>query len=297
MVVQKWLLLLIAVAIDVFIEYPNLMHPTFWVGSVLAKIDKSYLRKGSEIDLAVGTLSSLVTYALAGLLALVGCKALMFYPIGAIIYIFLLKSAFSSGLLIKKVRSCAIDDESLLRARVSEIVSRDVSLSKSFLYSAAIESGAENLVDSVVSPLFYYLIFGLPGALIYRAINTADALIGYRDPTHIKFGKFAAFVDYIANYLPARIFYFITFLVYGKGSFKDIRVKKGLRMNGKYPMLLFSKILKLRLVKKGNYVIGSGRLPEAKDVEKASVYLTLVSYAFIALVVFLSYAFSLPRWC
>ncbi len=297
MVMEKWMLLIISIIIDAFYEYPNFAHPTVWVGKIIVYFDKKYKRKGNEYDFIAGSLVATFAYSAAALIGYAVCKALVFGLFGVILYIFFLKSTFSVGLLIKKVRACGVDDEEILKKNVSEIVSRNINVGKQYLYSAAIESGAENLVDSVVSPLFYFLIFGLPGAMVYRAINTADNLIGYSDVKYKKFGKLAALVDYAANYLPARLFLLVEYLIYSSGINKDIRIKKGLRINGKYPMLLFAKILNVRLVKKGYYVIGSGKLPDLNDVKKATLYLILLSYVFILIVFILSYVYSLPRWC
>ncbi len=297
MVVAKWLLLVAAVMLDAFIEYPNIVHPTVWIGKIIIYMDKKYKRKNNVYDIIAGSLSVVVAYIAAGLTGFLICKTLVFGMLGILLYIYFLKSTFSAGLLIKKVYSCSAENEDVLRKNVSEIVSRDVNIGKQYLYSAAIESGAENLVDSIVSPLFYYIIFGLPGAMIYRAVNTADNLIGYNNEKYKNFGKVAALVDYAVNYIPARLFLLIEYIFYGNGIKKDLKIKKGLRVNGKYSMLLFAKILNLRLVKKGSYVLGSGKLPNSDDVKKATFYLILASYVFIFIMIITSYVFSLPRWC
>jgi len=297
MVMEEWMLFIISIIFDAFYEYPNFAHPTVWVGKIIVYFDKKYKRKGNDYDFIIGSLVTIFAYSVAALIGYAVCKTLVFGLFGAILYAFFLKSTFSVGLLVKKVHACSVDDEEVLKKNVSEIVSRNVNIGKQYLYSAAIESGAENLVDSVVSPLFYFLIFGLPGAMVYRAINTADNLIGYTDVNYKKFGKFAALVDYAANYFPARLFLLVEYLIYRSGIIKDIKIKKGLRINGKYPMLLFAKILNVRLVKKGYYVIGSGKLPDLNDVKKATLYLILISYVFILIIFILSYVYSLPRWC
>ena len=90
------------------------------------------------------------------------------------------------------------------RASLAALVSRSPDLDPPLIVSATIESLAENLTDSVVSPLLYYALFGLPGALAYRAVNTMDAMIGYRD--HREYvGKAAARSDDAANWLPTRL--------------------------------------------------------------------------------------------
>ncbi|MGC8569594.1 MAG: adenosylcobinamide-phosphate synthase CbiB [Nitrososphaeria archaeon] len=293
----KWMFLLVAVIIDVFVEYPNAAHPTVWVGNIVVLFDRIYKRKNSALDTLAGGFAALAAYLAAFVLGILVCRATGIGIVGALLYIYFLKSGFSAGLLIKKVKGCAVDDERELRRRVSEIVSRDVNVPRPFLYSAAIESGAENIVDSVVSPIFYYMIFGIPGILIYRAINTADGIIGHKTDRYIRFGKVAATVDYVANYVPARLFAAILYVLYGRGYRKHIRMKKGLRMNGKYPIALFARLLNVRLVKKGSYVIGDGSLPSREDVEKGAKLLLLVIYSFIFSALIISYVLDLPRWC
>lgn len=92
------------------------------------------------------------------------------------------------------------------RVSVSRIVGRDTAqMDEPAIVRGAIESGAENLSDAVVAPVFWFLILGLPGLLAYKAINTADSMIGYRTPRHERFGWAAARLDDLLNLLPARL--------------------------------------------------------------------------------------------
>ncbi len=89
---------------------------------------------------------------------------------------------------------------------ISMLVSRDTKdMSESDIYKAAIETYAENLSDGVIAPLFYLLLFNLPGIIIYKAINTMDSMVGYRNKKYEKFGKCAAKLDDIANFIPSRL--------------------------------------------------------------------------------------------
>ena len=89
---------------------------------------------------------------------------------------------------------------------ISMLVSRDTeNMSESDIYKASIETYAENLSDGVVAPLFYLLLFSLPGIIIYKAINTMDSMVGYRNEKYEKYGKVAAILDDVANYIPSRI--------------------------------------------------------------------------------------------
>ena len=92
------------------------------------------------------------------------------------------------------------------RLAVAKIVGRDPeTLDRHGVARAAVESLAESFADGVVAPVFWYLLFGLPGLLVYKTVNTMDSMIGYRTPRHAAFGKTAARLDDVMNYIPARI--------------------------------------------------------------------------------------------
>lgn len=92
------------------------------------------------------------------------------------------------------------------RKRLSWIVGRETNnLNEQQIRIATFETMSENLSDGVIAPLFYFLILGVPGAMAYKMINTLDSMIGYKSDRYIKFGKFAAILDDVVNYIPARI--------------------------------------------------------------------------------------------
>ncbi|MBF9051128.1 cobalamin biosynthesis protein [Roseobacter sp. HKCCD9010] len=102
------------------------------------------------------------------------------------------------------------------RSSVAMIVGRDTAeMSESEIARAAIESAAENLSDGVVAPAFWFLALGLPGILIYKTVNTADSMIGHRTPRHEEFGKAAAILDDILNWVPARLTALLIALAHG----------------------------------------------------------------------------------
>lgn len=99
------------------------------------------------------------------------------------------------------------------RKQVARIVGRDTSgLSAQEVRTAALETLAENLSDGVIAPLFWYLLLGIPGMLAYKMVNTLDSMIGYRNDRYRAFGCFAARLDDVANYLPARLTAFLMVL-------------------------------------------------------------------------------------
>ena len=149
------------------------------------------------------------------------------------------------------------------RDRVGMVVSRDTAhLEREHVLSAAYESMTENLVDSIISPLFYFGLFGLAGAAAFRATNTMDAMLGYRDE-RIRIGWFAARADDILNFIPARIagaILLVYFTLLGRGgpAWRAFRrdAKKRPGFNGGIPMAIIAGGVGVCLEKPGVYALG-----------------------------------------
>ncbi|WP_309961597.1 adenosylcobinamide-phosphate synthase CbiB [Variovorax guangxiensis] len=173
------------------------------------------------------------------------------------------------------------------RTRLTHLVSRDVrALDEGAVRESAIESLAENLNDSVVAPLFWFLLLGLPGAALYRFANTADAMWGYRGERQGRAwdwaGKWAARADDVLSWLPARI---TAFLLTLSCSLSRMRERVGVRVlrslprearrtpspNSGWPMAAMALLLGVRLGKPGVYVLNAaGREPTAADTRHAA---------------------------
>ncbi len=279
-----YLIFIIAVIVDLFIEYPNAIHPVAWIGKFINFFDSRRKKRSNSIEFAEGTILMIVTILLA-LLFLYLITKIPDYWVRFIIYIYVLKSTFSIGSLIRHVKKCSTDNLATLRHNVSMIVSRDVTtLDSEHLYSAAIESGAENIVDSVIGPLFYFLIFGIAGAVIYRIINTADAMIGYRSEKYEYFGKFAARTDDVLNFIPARILGAFLVLYSKRRVLNNYRAYRKLKINGMYSIAGFAALLNITLEKPGYYKIPGARYPEMQDIKKAIMYILFFSYLFVFIV-------------
>lgn len=177
---------------------------------------------------------------------------------------FLLKICFSWRCLEEHVK--CVEDALLSgggRAEVRMLVSRDAeSLNDEEILSGAYESMAENLVDSVISPLFYFTVFGLFGCAFYRAFNTMDAMLGYKDE-RLRIGWFSARTDDVLNYIPARFTGFVLLIYFAfKGTFSSAWEaflsdrKKRAGPNGGIPMSVIAGGVKTAFVKPGVYVIG-----------------------------------------
>lgn len=198
--------LLLAWGLDLCFGDPVWMpHPVVGFGRLIAKGErvwnkgKGRLWKGAlmAIILVVATLvvSDCLLGILPGVLHTLVSALLIFY-------------CMAGTTLIREVREVfRAVDRSLEegRVQVARIVGRDTSeLSAQEVRTAALETLAENLSDGVIAPLFWYALLGVPGMLAYKMVNTMDSMIGYRNERYKDFGCFAARLDDVANYLPAR---------------------------------------------------------------------------------------------
>ncbi|MGC9166205.1 MAG: adenosylcobinamide-phosphate synthase CbiB [Thermoplasmata archaeon] len=292
-----FIVFLFSIIIDIFGEYPLYFHPVVWIGKTIGFFDKIYGRKG-KIDILFGSIFSIITIIIF-LIPFIyfECLKLNIY-IKILLDIYIFKSTFSIGSLIRHVKSCDTDNIDNLRKNVSKIVGRDTkNLDKNHLYSAAIESSAESITDSISGPMFYFLIFGIPGALFYRIVNTMDSMIGYKNERYFYFGKFAARLDDVLNFIPARL----TSILFLPFSFREVKIAlkkyRKLKINGMYTMAPMAAILKRTLEKIGYYRIDFGPLPEREDVIKALKITIVISYTIVIITGVLIYVFNFPWWC
>lgn len=163
------------------------------------------------------------------------------------------------------------------RHRLAWIVGRDTGkLSKQQVISAVFETLSENLSDGVIAPMFYYALLGLPGMMAYKMINTLDSMMGYKNKDFERFGKLAARLDDVANYVPARMTAFLMLLVMGKITlFKKVfqEAKNHTSPNAGFPEAALACLLEIRLggghYYKGVWVakpyIGRGKNPAVAD--------------------------------
>ena len=212
-----FLMVLLALVLDFFIGEPEKIwdrypHPATLMGRVVNWLDET-LNKGSQRKIkgfvAVG---AMILIAFIPGLILEKLNNIEFLGFGTfinIIEVLIAAVLIAHRSLIDHVRDVASALQSGLpqgRNAVSMIVGRDTgSMSETDVSRAAIESAAENFSDGVVAPVFWFLILGIPGILIYKMINTADSMIGYQNDEYAEFGFAAAKLDDLLNWLPARI--------------------------------------------------------------------------------------------
>lgn len=202
-------MLIIAWLLDLLFGDPTwLPHPVVGFGKLIAKgehwLNKGHHRKlkGAIMTLVLDAIVFLVVW---GVLRWVASWPVVYYPLSVILIFYCL----AGTTLIREVRQVFLAvDRSLEEGRqqVARIVGRDTSeLSAQEIRTAALETLAENLSDGVIAPLFWLMVGGVPAMLTYKMINTQDSMIGYRTDRYKDFGCWAARIDDIANYIPARL--------------------------------------------------------------------------------------------
>ena len=274
-------ILLGALAVDLVLgEPPSWCHPVVWMGRMQGALRRRAPKRPLPAFLWGVSMAALGPSLFAGLtwLALHHTHGLVHW----LLSVFLLKSAFAVRALALAgwgvSRPLAAGDLAAARAGLGSLVSRDTTtLTAPLIAAAAVESVAENAADSIIAPLFFYAIAGVPGAVAYRAINTLDAMIGYRGEFEW-LGKAAARLDDLANLIPARVTALLLALVapLGRGSVgRAIAVwtrdrRKTESPNAGHPMATMAGALGVELEKKGHYRLGAGlRTPAAADIDAA----------------------------
>jgi adenosylcobinamide-phosphate synthase len=207
-------LTLLALLIEVTVGYPDWLaraigHPVTWVGRLIGALDRAWNRPGRNPNprRLLGVLGVLLLVLVAGAVSWALERALLALPLGIAALAVLASTLLAQRSLYAHVARVAdaLERDGLAagRAAVAHIVGRDTAtLDEAGVARAAIESLAENFSDGVVAPALWMAIAGLPGAAIYKAINTADSMIGHRTERHAAFGWAAARLDDLVN-LPA----------------------------------------------------------------------------------------------
>jgi adenosylcobinamide-phosphate synthase len=184
-------------------------HPVTWIGRLIAALDRLLNRDGTDPHWrrGAGSVAILLLICIVGAIAFIVERELLRLPFGLIAVAVVASALIAQRSLHRHVADVAdaLEHDGLAAgcAAVAKIVGRDVgALDAAGIARAAIESLAENFSDAVVAPVFWMAIAGLPGAALYKAINTADSMIGHRTPRHEAFGWAAARLDDLVN-LPA----------------------------------------------------------------------------------------------
>lgn len=299
--------LILAIIVDLLVGDPSpnspwkftfKVHPTVVMGKLTKALEPHFKNPSSKIEKLNGVflaLTVIFTFALPvffGLWFLFTWLGLLFYAIVAII---LLKFTICIKLETDwaKAAAKAIASEDLNEARKYSHFSRRDSrdLTGSQIGSAVIESMAENLIDFKLSPIIAYAFFGVSGAVAFRAVNTLDGMVGFKDREHINIGWFSANLDTVVNYIPARftaVLIVLASAILGKdyrnawAIAKRDHAKTPSRNHG-WPMAAMAGALRVQLEKPSQYVLGeqqeilsSDKILQALRIRNAAIILCIL---------------------
>lgn len=297
--------LALAVALDLALgEPPSRFHPTVWMGGTVSFVEKRSPRSGRRGLFAGGAMVVLVVgfWAAAAYFAVWGLQNLhdvAYMLVGAA----LLKSTFSVRMLHQaaaRVRG-GLAAGNMVQARhgLQSLVSRDPSeLSPELAAAATVESVSENMADSILGPWLFFALFGLPGAVAYRAVNTLDSMVGYRGEYEF-LGKVSARMDDLFNLIPARLTGLL--LVLASSFLPGQRAARAWRVmwrdhsrtqspNAGWPMSGMAGALGVELEKVGHYRLGDDTRPIVRhDITQAIRSMYLVAALGLAVTLALVY--------
>ncbi|MBT4161422.1 MAG: cobalamin biosynthesis protein CobD [Gammaproteobacteria bacterium] len=210
-------------------------HPVSWLGRVISALEVKWNRedlsptskqlRGGLLVLVISGIALIPVTTLLGAIGQTWGQTIL----AAVFSVLVAASLFATRSLrdhVSSVVSC-LAEENLPGARkeLAKIVSRETAdLDRSEICSGAIESLSENASDAVVAPMFWALVFGVPGLLFYKAVNTMDSMLGYRSARYEHFGKAAARLDDVVNWIPARLAGFGLALMGGENALAGIKV-------------------------------------------------------------------------
>jgi len=316
LITESILIVFFALVLDFTIGDPrNKFHPTAWIGNLIAKITP-YTKNSSENLEKLGGIFILVFSS--GIVV----SLIMFLDIGikliTVNYLYVIVSVIFGAVLLKTTiaikgmekHAIAVivaleqNDISAARDNLSMIVKRNTkNLDKNHVFSGVLESISENTVDGVTGPLFYYAFFGLPGAFVYRVVNTADSMIGYKTDIFKNIGWFGANCDKILNYVPSRLTGLIMVLsamilqLDWKKSYR-IMIRDGRKTkspNAGYPMAAIAGALGTKFEKIDHYSLGDGNISFTKEHVKSTILLMKITsvlfsgFVVIPIILILSY--------
>ncbi|MBG6075004.1 adenosylcobinamide-phosphate synthase [Polaromonas sp. CG_9.11] len=318
------LVLLLALWIDRrWGEPPIAVHPVVWIGHYLQVCGRVSVTCPPALAFVLGALAWMVGAVAVGVLAW-GLQALAFRQLARFITQPALETGLAAAALVaamawltksmlswRMLRDEAGAVEAALqqslaagRERLSWLVSRDTAqLTAVQVRESVIETLSENLNDSVVAPIFWFVLFGLPGAAVYRFANTADAMWGYRGSYKGQYwewaGKWAARADDVLSWLPARLTGWLLMGVTGNfwpGALRREAAKTPSPNSG-WPMAAMALALGVSVSKPGVYTLNAtGCAPQAGEVRLAQKYASKVvfAHAMFALAAIIFIAFSWP---
>ena len=306
MIIESIVIIVFALGLDfVFGDPKSRYHPTAWIGTLIAKLTPLAKNKNEYVEKLGGIFVVSITVGVVVTLLLIldtGISLLttdwLTLVVSIIIGVILLKSTIAirgmERYALAVVDSLEQDNLDSAREKLSMIVKRNTkNLDKNHVISGVLESISENTVDGITGPLFYYALFGLPGAFVYRIVNTADSMIGYKTDIFKNIGWFGATCDTILNYIPSRLTGLVMIISAAilqnnwKESYK-IMIRDGKKTespNAGYPMAALAGALDTKFEKINHYKLGDGEIALTKEhVNSALTMMKLTSVLFFGII-------------
>jgi len=321
MILESITIIGLAIMLDLIFGDPkNRYHPTAWVGNFIGNLVPLFKNENANLEKFGGILIVLISTAVVGIL-LIALNLKLDSIIGnelvnMIVIIVISAILLKTTIAIKGMEKYALavtkalenDDIDEARVNLAMITKRKTkNLDKNHVLSGVLESISENTVDGITGPMFYFALFGLPGAFIYRVINTIDSMIGYKTEMFKNLGWFGANCDNILNYIPSRLTAMTMvlgamLLRYDWKNCYEIFKRDGKKTdspNAGYPMAALAGALGTKLEKIEHYSLGTNiQEITSKKVKDAITLMKITSLLFygivsIPIILFISFVGSI----
>ena len=306
MILESIVVIGFAILLDLLFGDPkNRFHPTAWIGILIGTITTQMKNENSNLEKLGGIFIVLIPVCIS-IVVLSGLdfsiELISVESLSILISIISGVVLFKMTIAIKGMERHALavldsiqkNDLTQARTNLSMIVKRNTkNLDKNHILSGTLESLSENIVDGITGPMFYFAIFGLPGAFVYRIVNTVDSMVGYKTQMFKNLGWFGANCDNVLNYIPSRL----TGLTIVLGSMLlghdwkncyEIFKRDGKKTdspNAGYPMAAFAGALGTKFEKLEHYSLGTGEYEiTSKKVKDAISLMKVTSLLFFGIV-------------
>jgi len=306
MILESIVIIGFAILLDlVFGDPKNRYHPTAWIGMLIGTITTRMKNENYTVEKVGGIFIVLIPVCISviilsglnfsiDLISVESLSILISIISGVVLFKMTIAIKGMERHALAVLDSIQKNDLTQARTNLSMIVKRNTkNLDKNHILSGTLESLSENIVDGITGPMFYFAIFGLPGAFVYRIVNTVDSMVGYKTQMFKNLGWFGANCDNVLNYIPSRL----TGLTIVLGSMLlghdwkncyEIFKRDGKKTdspNAGYPMAAFAGALGTKFEKLEHYSLGSGEYKiTSKKVKDAISLMKVTSLLFFGIV-------------
>lgn len=297
------LIFLLAFLIDLaFGELPDNLHPTLWIGKIISFLKKKLKNPNNSKEKFNGILLcffSIIIYVIPVILIITLVRNFLGWLPFIIVSAFILSTTIAircmSQYTIPVAKALENYDSDKAKKLLPFIVRRNPDeLTRRNIISAAVETIAEGTTDGITSPFFYFALFGVPGAVTYRVVNTLDSMVGYKDSENINIGWFSAKMDTLLNYVPARLTALLMIIasIIARENWKEAsRILNRDKNNTESPnagwtLSTMAGALNIQLEKPGFYVVGDNNILTPKHIIKALKIMLVATVLFAILIIF-----------